>query len=123
MGILYRDSLLTIGAIAFEAVVDFYGQLLDQAPQPLLPGVYAEFQAQNLRLGIFKPQKSHEAEFASATGSGLSLCLVVENVETAIAFLQSIGYPVPGTIAVASHGREIYIYDPAGNRIILYESN
>ncbi|NJO93776.1 MAG: hypothetical protein HC820_04390, partial [Hydrococcus sp. RM1_1_31] len=48
--------------------------------------------------------------------------LEVENLETAIAHLTEMGYSPPGEIAIASHGREIYVYDPAGNRIILHES-
>jgi hypothetical protein len=32
-------------------------------------------------------------------------------------------YAPPGEITTASHGREIYAYDPNSNRLILHESN
>jgi hypothetical protein len=34
---------------------------------------------------------------------------------------KALGYPPPGEIITASHGREIYTYDPAGNRLILHQ--
>ena len=52
---------------------------------------------------------------------GMSLCLEVKDLEGAIAHLVAIGYPTSGEIIVASHGREIYAYDPAGNRLILHQ--
>lgn len=122
MSLNYQDSLLTIGAIAFDEVVDFYRQLLEQSPQPFQTGIYAEFRINSLRLGIFKPKADHQSEFATSLGSGFSLCLEVENLEQAIAHLQAIGYPPKNPITTASHGREVYSYDPAGNRLILHES-
>ncbi|EDX77907.1 hypothetical protein MC7420_7645 [Coleofasciculus chthonoplastes PCC 7420] len=35
--------------------------------------------------------------------------------------MSNMGYPPPGEIIVASHGREIYAYDPNGNRLILHQ--
>ena len=52
----------------------------------------------------------------------MSLCLEVEQLETAIEHLRCLGFPPLGEIVVASHGREIYAYDPAGNRLILHEA-
>ena len=43
------------------------------------------------------------------------------NLEQAIACLTNLGYTPPGEIIEASHGREIYAYDPAGNRLILHQ--
>lgn len=57
-----------------------------------------------------------------ARGGAMSLCLEVRNLESAIAHLTALGYPPPGEILTASHGREIYAYDPAGNRLILHQS-
>lgn len=99
----------------------FYSQLLNLSPNPFLPNVYAEFALQGLRLGIFKPKESHLPEFADSTCSGMSLCLEVEDLEQAISHLTAMGYPPSGKITTASHGREIYAYDPAGNRLILHE--
>jgi hypothetical protein len=51
------------------------------------------------------------------------MCLEVNNLEDVIAHLTDLGYPPPGEIAIASHGREIYAYDPDGNRLILHQSH
>jgi predicted enzyme related to lactoylglutathione lyase len=123
VGLGCQDAFVALGAIAFAEVVDFYRQLLSQDPNPYRAGIYAEFQLVGLRLGIFQPQAAHAKEFAHSAQSGLSLCLEVVNLEVAIAYVQALGYPVSGEITVASHGREIYIYDPAGNRLILHESS
>lgn len=120
---IYRDAFLAIAAADAEPVVQFYRQLLDREPRPHVPNVYAEFQLLGgLRLGIFQPKSDRWPEFANSRHSGASLCLEVADLEAAIARLTSLGYPPPGEITVASHGREIYAYDPAGNRLILHQS-
>jgi len=53
---------------------------------------------------------------------GMSLCLEVESLDAAIAHLSQLGCPPPGNILTASHGREIYAYDPDGNWLILHQS-
>ncbi|MGH2415980.1 MAG: VOC family protein [Microcystaceae cyanobacterium] len=118
----YTDAFVTIAAIEFETLLQFYRQLLEQEPNPYFPQVYAEFQLNGLRLGIFQPKKSHRQEFSDSVSSGLSLCLEVKDLEDAIAHLTKMGHPPPGDITTASHGREIYAYDPAGNRLILHQS-
>lgn len=122
MGLNYTESLVTLAAHNFELIVNFYQQFLEQAPINQIPRVYAEFQLSGLRLGIFKPKASNQEEFANSTYSGMSLCLEVKDLETAIAHITKIGYPPSGQIATASHGREIYAYDPEGNRIILHQA-
>ncbi|MBF2020505.1 MAG: VOC family protein [Hydrococcus sp. C42_A2020_068] len=119
----YTEAFVAIAAIDFEALVQFYRRLLERDPKPYIPNGYAEFQLTGLRLGIFCPKESHQQEFANSVGSGMSLCLEVEDLESAIAHLTEIGYPPPGAITIASHGREIYTYDPAGNRLILHQSS
>jgi predicted enzyme related to lactoylglutathione lyase len=74
-----------------------------------------------LRLGIFKPKQTNESEFENSAKSGMSLCLEVRDLQQAIAHLTTLGYPPPGEIVTASHGREIYTYDPNGNRLILHQ--
>lgn len=118
----YTDAFVTLAAADAEALVQFYRQLLHQEPKPYIPHVYAEFQLTGLRLGIFQPKPTHLEEFANSIHSGMSLCLEVEHLEDAIAHLTRIGYPPPGAITTASHGREIYAYDPMGNRLILHQS-
>ena len=118
MSFNYSKAFVTLAATDSAVLVQFYAQLLEQTPDPYILDVYAEFQLKGLRLGIFQPKESHH-EFAAA-GGGMSLCLEVEDLETAIAHITQIGHPPPGKIITASHGREIYAYDPAGNRLILY---
>lgn len=118
----YTDAFVTLAAADAETLVQFYSKLLEREPDPYIPNVYAEFQLSGLRLGIFKPKPKHWQEFENSARSGMSLCLEVENLEEAIAHLTSIGYPPPGDILTASHGREIYAYDPAGNRLIVHQS-
>lgn len=101
-------------------LVSFYRHLFGE-PTVSLPLVYSEFALPGLRLGIFQPKPDHRLEFAGQTGS-MSLCVEVLDLEAAIAMIAALGCPVAGTIMVASHGREIYAYDPAGNRLILHES-
>ncbi|MCG9893129.1 MAG: glyoxalase [Thermosynechococcaceae cyanobacterium MS004] len=100
----------------------FYQALFNQRPAIDIPQVYTEFELLGARLGIFKPKATHLGEFAAPSSGGMSLCLEVENLEAAIAHLNELGYPPPGQIQQVSHGREIYAYDPCGNRLILHES-
>ncbi len=118
----YTDTFITLASFNIEILVNFYTQLLAQNPVKLIPNVYAEFHLSSLRLGIFKPKQTHYAEFENSTKSKMSLCLEVSNLENAIAHLSALGYPPPGEIITASHGKEIYAYDPDGNRIILHQS-
>ena len=118
----YAGAFVTLAATDIETLTQFYSQLLEQDPKPHTPKIYAEFQLSGLRLGLFNPKESHRFEFSNSTQSGMSLCLEVNNLEEAIAHLAAIGYPPPGETTTASHGREIYAYDPAGNRLILHQS-
>ncbi len=114
-------ALVTLASVDFEKLVRFYTQLLAQEPKSYTPYVYAEFQLRGLRLGIFRPQQMNRSEFEQAK-SGMSLCLEVNDLKGAIAHLSALGYPPPGEILTASHGIEIYAYDPDGNRLILHQS-
>ena len=115
----YSDAFITVATIDFETIVLFYARLFGQAPINQIPNIYAEFQLPGLRLGIFKPT-TDEPEFEPTKG-GMSLCLEMKDLEEAIAHLTILGYPPPGEIHTASHGREIYAYDPGGNRLILHQ--
>jgi len=122
MSFHYTDAFVTLAANDLETLVQFYAQLLDQEPKPYILNVYGEFQMPGLRLGIFRPKENHRVEFENSTQSGMSLCLEVDDLEEAIAHLTHLGYPPPGKITTASHGREIYAYDPSNNRLILHQS-
>lgn len=117
----YIDSIVTLAVVEVEEIILFYHQFLAQAPIVHIPNVYAEFRLPGLRLGIFRPKQTNQQEFQPAK-SGMSLCLEVSDLAGAITHLTDLGYPPPGEIVTASHGREIYAYDPAGNRLILHQS-
>ncbi|BBD65752.1 hypothetical protein NIES4072_05700 [Nostoc commune NIES-4072] len=118
----YTNAFVTIASVNCDNLVNFYTKLLEQKPIILIPNVYAEFNLVSMHLGIFKPKKTNESEFEAIAKSKISLCIEVSNLEDAIAHLTALGYPPPGDICIASHGREIYAYDPDGNRIILHQA-
>lgn len=113
-----------------KTLVRFYRQLFGQEPVKYIPEVYAEFQLPGLRLGIFKPSTVHRSEFEGQAGS-ISLCIEVAQLEEAIASVEQAfietrltgDHLLPGDIMTSSHGREVYAYDPAGNRLILHETH
>jgi predicted enzyme related to lactoylglutathione lyase len=117
----YSMAWVTIAAQNFEKTQDFYCKFLDKSPEKTLGPenalIYAEFQLKGLTIGIYRPKTSNSV----LESSPISICFQVENLETAIAHLSSIGYPAPGEILTPHHGREIYAFDPDGNRLILYE--
>jgi catechol 2,3-dioxygenase-like lactoylglutathione lyase family enzyme len=117
------EAFVTLAATDLQILVDFYCQFLGIEPQLYIREVYAEFQLPGLKLGIFQPKSTQVEEFADSAKTGMSLCLEVANLEAAIAELSRLGYPPPGEILTASHGREIYAYDPLGNRLILHQSS
>ncbi|WP_313930007.1 VOC family protein [Trichocoleus sp. FACHB-262] len=117
-----QTAWVTIAATDFDRLLEFYRQFLQQDPQLLLPNAYAEFRLPGLKLGIFKPKTSHQPEFQAPEHSAMSLCLEVEDLDTAISHLEAIAAPPSGQIIVATHGREIYAYDPEGNRLILHQT-
>jgi hypothetical protein len=118
---MLTSALVTIASVNFDLVVNFYTQFLESKPQSYIPSVYAEFSLSGLRLGIFCPKSSNRLEFGQPSQSGMSLCLEVASLELSIDSLSQLGYPPPGQITTASHGREIYAYDPDGNRLILHQ--
>jgi len=114
------EAFVALGSIAFEPLVNFYTQILGQQPHPYQPGVYAEFRLPGLRLAIFLPKPDQHPEFGQTKTGSMSICLQVPNLTEVIRELKAIDYPVDNIIT-ASHGRELYIYDPDGNRLIFYE--
>lgn len=119
----YQDAFLTIASNDLEQAIAFYSQLLNQKPQPYIPNVYAEFALKSMRLGIFQPKTDHQTEFNNSRYSSMSICLEVDNLENAIEHLKAMNCHIAEEITIASHGREIYAYDPMQNRLILHQSN
>lgn len=115
-----QKAWTTIAAVEFDRSVAFYRHLFQQEPQLFTSGKYAEFETIGLRLGIYCPTAEESPEKAPITlFPAVSLCVQIENLENAIAHLEPEAHI--GEIRSVSHGREVYIYDPDGNRIILYE--
>ncbi|MEL7501018.1 MAG: VOC family protein [Cyanobacteria bacterium J06554_6] len=119
MAVQPTAAFVTIASDRFDLLVSFYRAFLDQLPQSYVPQQYAEFSLPGLKLAIFLPK--HAQEFEGAAG-GMSVCLEVADLKSAIATLTQIGYPPPGDIIHASHGQEVYAYDPTGNRLILHQA-
>jgi predicted enzyme related to lactoylglutathione lyase len=117
----YSAALITIAAVDFDRLIAFYSILLQQDPQPHQPQVYAGFKVAGSNLGIFQPKASNQQEFTPQTAGAVSLCLSVDSLEQVLEHLATNGYPQNPTVLSASHGRECYIYDPDGNRIILHQ--
>ncbi|XTZ11123.1 MAG: hypothetical protein ACQZ3N_04585 [cyanobacterium endosymbiont of Rhopalodia yunnanensis] len=51
----------------------------------------------------------------------MSLCLEIENLETAITCLNSLKPELSNSITLASHDKKIYAYNPAKNKLILHQ--
>jgi catechol-2,3-dioxygenase len=114
-------SLITIAPIDWPTSLQFYQDLLQMPPQVLQPDHYAEFQLDHCTIALYAP-RSAETPIPQPYPS-LSLCLHVKSLTGAIAHLRSMNIAIPLGIQHSTHGQEIYIADPNGNRIILYEPN
>ncbi len=115
------SAFVALASVDFERLVGFYGELLHQSARPYQRDRYAEFQLPGLRLAIFKPKADQVGQFAAPGSGAMSLCLEVTDLAGAIAHLTHLGYAPPGPVLTASHGREVYAYDPDGNRLILHQ--
>jgi predicted enzyme related to lactoylglutathione lyase len=121
MALNYSDAFVVFASGDIAKLTSFYTKILGQIPKKHIPNIYTEFQLPGVKLGIFKPKSDHELEFSNSNHSKMSLCLEVENLENAIAYLKKLDCTIAQKITIASHGREIYAFDPDGNRIILHE--
>lgn len=121
MKLITTQVFISLASIDTDVLTKFYIELFSIEPTLIIPQKYSEFQLNSLRLAIFTPKPDHQHEFMHPHQSPLSLCVTVANLDHAIAHLHKIEYPHSTEINTASHGREIYIYDPDGNRIILYQ--
>lgn len=137
IGILYDSAWVTIAVTDLSAAQQFYQALFACEPSRILPDRYVEFQLAGLRLGIYRPNplssnplSSNPSErpeiavppTASMSSVPMSLCFQVQDLDTTIAQLDQLQVP-HDAVAIASHGREVYAYDPNGNRLIFYQPN
>jgi predicted enzyme related to lactoylglutathione lyase len=121
-GLGYQGVFVALADLDGQTLTNFYGALFEQLPTIVIPNVYTEFEVAGLRIGLFRPSTLAQPEFAAPSSGSLSLWIEVASLEQAIAHLTELGYPPQGSIQEADHGREVYIYDPQGNRLILHES-
>ena len=64
---MFKTAFVTLASVNFDRVVEFYRQFLGATPEVYIPAVYAEFSVAGLRLGIFRPNASHQAEFGRSS--------------------------------------------------------
>ena len=121
MPVVLNFAFVALASKQLDRQINFYSKLLQIEPN-LKTDSYAEFHLPGLRIGLFVPKASHANEFRSDTSGPMSLCLEVDDLEGAIAHLKTLGHAPPSEIMQTSHGREIYAYDPDGNRLILHQS-
>ena len=123
MALSLRRAFIALATPNFARTVAFYQTLLEESPKPFMAERYAEFNlGDSLSLAIFPPKPEQQEEFALTSAGPLSLCLEVADLDRAIAHLDAQACP-HGKILKASHGQEIYAYDPEGNRLIIYQPN
>ncbi len=127
-----QQVFISLGVQQFNPLVDFYQQVFAQPPQLLKPGVYAEFHYAGMRFALYSVPPSSPIASPAPTvchhSPGLAICLQVVDLQQVLARVQAAiaYYPHPcmaaiGSILTPSHGREVHILDPEGNRLILYE--
>lgn len=117
------EAFVALATQQLSKSVAFYQTVLGFEPQVWVPESYAEFRLPGLKLAIFQPRSDGVREFSESSGCAMSLCLEVDDLAGAIAHLTRLGFAPPGEIIFASHGQEIYAYDPDSNRLILHESS
>ena len=119
---IFKEAFVALATQQLDTAITFYKALFDIEPRAYISSTYAEFLLPGLKLGIFQPKPQSQSEFISPNSGALSLCFEVKDLEAAIDHLTALGCPPPDGPMTASHGREVYAYDPDGNRLILYQS-
>jgi catechol-2,3-dioxygenase len=123
MSQFFSRAWLAIAVQSLTGSVQFYQTLLGDGAVSRQIGKYIEFDLGDLRLGLFEPKPNAAPEFDRRGQNPMSLCLAVTDLDQTLTHLatQSLLPDGPPPILLASHGRETYLFDPDGNRIILYE--
>ncbi len=121
MTLEYNKCLVTLATVNFNLMTSFYQKLFDKNPHIYIDNSYAEYQLKGLILGIFKPRKNEQDNFVNTSKSTISLCIEVTDLNQSIESLKVLGLTLSQNIIKDIHGEELYIYDPDGNRLILYQ--
>jgi predicted enzyme related to lactoylglutathione lyase len=116
-----QEAFVAISSPQIDRLVHFYSQLFSQAPDPYRQSSYAEFSLPKLRLAIFQPHADYAGEFIPQTKGSVSICLQVSDLPAVVEQLEIISHPPSSPVIATSHGWELYIYDPDGNRVIVYQ--
>lgn len=107
-------GLLSIATANLDQLQAFYQNLLGMPPTVTLPRVYVEFRLTGLRLGLYT---SHHPDFKACRGAS-SLCLQVNSLDPMLAnWADHLVSPVREDF----HGREVDLWDPDGNRVVIHE--
>jgi len=116
------EAFAAIGSEAFDRAVAFYVGLLGREPDERAGDTYAAFLLPGLKLGVFRPSRARVEGFRNPTARqvGLNLVLRVPDLARAAAEVERLGGSADAPFD-APHGRELYAYDPDGNRLILVE--
>jgi predicted enzyme related to lactoylglutathione lyase len=112
----FLSILMSIPTPNLPQLRQFYQDLLQVTPLVVLGEKYVEFELLGARLALYH-QRSEQNLQVHPEGS-ISLCLQVTSLE---AMLKSFEPQSISEVRVAFHGREVDIWDPDGNRIVLHE--
>lgn len=114
-------AFVALGSPNFAATMAFYEGLTGQPPQAYRPDRYGEFFLGDLKIAIFRPHPDHCTQFRQPAGS-MGLCVPVPDLDQTLERLRDLPGARWGEVQVSSHGREVYCFDPAENRLIFYQA-
>ena len=110
-------DFVSVPAADFEAGVAFYGETLGLPRGTYLPDRgFAEFQAGNLTLSLFRP----DAIGMDGSVTGAPIALQVEDVAAARTRLEAAGVSFDGDVTDTGVCHMAFLRDPQGNPLVLH---
>ena len=110
-------DFVSVPAADFEGGVAFYGEVLGLPRSTYLPDrAFAEFQAGNLTLSVFRP----DALGMDASLTGTPIALRVDDVAEARGRLQAAGVSFEGDVLDTGVCHMAFLRDPQGNPLVLH---
>jgi catechol 2,3-dioxygenase-like lactoylglutathione lyase family enzyme len=107
------------------ADVDFYTRHLGFSVLNSFPPAFADVQRGNLRLLLSGPSSSAGRAMSDGAKPGPGgwnrIHLIVEDIESEIARLQSEGVPFRNEVVTGPGGAQVLICDPSGNLVELFQ--